>query len=278
MKNTLIILATPILLFACKSGDQQAALNDLNTDRQNLVAKVIEKNEQIQNFERYLNAVEMNMDKIRRKESRLSKLELDSDQELHQDQLLTDLLVIEEILKENKSSIATLEKTISSNKAELGMYKDTVANLKETIEKHIESFKTYEEKITDLSIEITALRTHQDSLLSDLASLEDDGHTAWFAYGNHNEMKENEVTIRKGGIFGLGGKEFLKEDFNRDYFAQIDTRTTTEIPLHCSKASLASSHPSASFKWNQGEQIESLVITDPDLFWSSSKYLAIVVQ
>lgn len=278
MKNILFFLTAPLLILACESGDRQSEIKDLNADRQDLVAKVIEKNQQIQDFERYLSAVEMNMDKIREKEVRLANMELDSDQEIPQDQLLSDLLVIGKILKENRASVAQLEDKIADNRNEFQVYESTVASLKATIENHLEDFKLYEARITDLSIEITALRTHQDSLLSEMASLEDDGHTAWFAYGNHKEMKENEVTIRKGGVFGLGGKEILMDDFNRDYFAQIDTRKTTEIPLFCSKASLASTHPSESFRWNEGEQIESLLITDPDLFWSTSKYLAIVVQ
>ncbi|MFT4679401.1 MAG: hypothetical protein ACI84C_001608 [Flavobacteriales bacterium] len=278
MKNLLFFLTAPLLLLACTSGERQSEMQDLNTDRQDLVVKVIEKNQQIQDFERYLNAVEMNMDKIREKEVRLSKMELDSEVEIHQDQLLSDLLVIGKILKENKSSISILEEKIAGNRSELQSYESTVTSLKISIQNYLADFQLYEERITDLSIEITALRTHQDSLLSELTSMEDEGYSAWFAYGNHKEMKENEVTIRKGGIFGLGGREILKNDFNRDYFAQIDTRTTTEIPLFCSRASLVSSHPSESFFWNEGEQLESLMILDPDLFWSTSKYLAIVVQ
>jgi hypothetical protein len=278
MKNAIIFLSISIVLMACEPEKKVNQLRDLNADRQKLVETVIDKNQQIQDFERYLKVVEINMDKIREREAKLSRLQLSNKDEIQQDQLLTDLLVIGNILRENRTSIQSLQTTIFENQDELAVYQSTVSNLEASILQHMANFKNLEANITDLSIEITALRTHQDSLLYQMASLEDETHTAWFAYGNQKEMKENEVTLRKGGIFGLGGTDFLKEDFNREYFAQIDTRNTTEIPLFCDKATLASSHPTGSYDWNENEQIESLVITDPDLFWSTSKYLAIVVR
>lgn len=278
MKNAIIFLSISIALMACEPEKKDNRLRDLNADRQKLVETVIHKNQQIQDFERYLKVVEMNMDKIREKEAKLSRLKVSNSDEIQQDQLLTDLLAIGDILRENRISIKSLQNTISENEDELAAYQATVSNLEASILQHMTNFKKLEANITDLSIEITALRTHQDSLLCQMASLEDENHKAWFAYGNQKEMKENEVTLRKGGIFGLGGADFLRADFNREYFAQIDTRKTTEIPLFCDKATLASNHPRGSYDWNENDQIESLIITDPDLFWSTSKYLAIVVR
>jgi hypothetical protein len=87
------------------------------------------------------------------------------------------------------------------------------------------------------------------------------------------------VLTKEGGFIGMGKAEKLKADFNKTYFTQVDVSETTSIPLACKKAKLITVHPTESYKFDGPEgKIEKLIITNTEEFWSTSKYLVIVVD
>ena len=53
----------------------------------------------------------------------------------------------------------------------------------------------------------------------------------------------------------------------------------SEIALNAEKAKLITTHPTGSYKIEGAEgKADKLIITDADAFWSSSKYLVVVVE
>ena len=66
---------------------------------------------------------------------------------------------------------------------------------------------------------------------------------------------------------------------NKDYFTQIDIRTTKEIKLYSKDADILTTHPAGTYaleKDDKGQLV--LKITKPAEFWSVSKYLVIQVK
>ena len=71
----------------------------------------------------------------------------------------------------------------------------------------------------------------------------------------------------------------MKADFNKNYFTQVDISTTNTIVLAAKKAKLITTHPSASYKIEGADgKAEKLTILNAEDFWSTSKYLVIVVE
>ena len=69
------------------------------------------------------------------------------------------------------------------------------------------------------------------------------------------------------------------DDFNKDYFTKIDIRVTKVIKLYSKKAELKTSHPAGSYTLDKDAQGQyTLRITNPQSFWSVSRYLVIVVR
>ena len=96
-------------------------------------------------------------------------------------------------------------------------------------------------------------------------------NTAWFVYGTKKELKEQKILQR--------GDVLQNDDFNKDYFTQIDIRKDTEFKLYSKSAKLLTTHPEGSYiltKDSKGQYI--LRITDPTRFWSVSRYLVIQVR
>ena len=92
-------------------------------------------------------------------------------------------------------------------------------------------------------------------------------------------MKEQGVISKSGGFIGIGKTAKLSDDFNREYFTKIDISTVNEIELMSKKVKIISNHPSESYKIEgEDDSAEKLLILDSDAFWSSSKYLVMVVE
>ena len=71
----------------------------------------------------------------------------------------------------------------------------------------------------------------------------------------------------------------LQSNFNRDYFTKIDIRVTKEIKLYSRSAKMLTSHPSGSYTLQSDANKQYVLrITNPQSFWSTSKYLVILVK
>ena len=89
-------------------------------------------------------------------------------------------------------------------------------------------------------------------------------------------MKDQKIVTKKF----LQKKKVLEDkDFNKDYFTKIDIRTDKEIKLYSKDAELLTSHPADSYELVKDADGQlSLVILNPNKFWSVSRYLVIEVK
>ena len=71
----------------------------------------------------------------------------------------------------------------------------------------------------------------------------------------------------------------LKSNFNKDYFTKIDIRQWKEIKLYSRKAEMKTPHPAGSYSLDRDANDQYVLhILDPQKFWSTSKYLVILVK
>ena len=71
----------------------------------------------------------------------------------------------------------------------------------------------------------------------------------------------------------------MKDQFNDNYFTEIDVREQKSFLIYAEKAELITNHPTNSYKlMGMESRVDSLLITDPEEFWKASKYLVIVID
>ena len=71
----------------------------------------------------------------------------------------------------------------------------------------------------------------------------------------------------------------LQSNFNRDYFTKIDIRVDKEIKLYARSARLLTAHPSGTYTLQRDANKQYVLrVTNPQGFWSTSKYLVILVK
>ena len=101
-------------------------------------------------------------------------------------------------------------------------------------------------------------------------------NTGWFVFGTSSELKEQKIISKK---LLQKTKVLENEDFNKDYFTQIDIRTDKEIKLYSKDAKLLTAHPEGTYELVKDDKGQlTLKITNPNKFWSISRYLVIEVK
>ena len=95
-------------------------------------------------------------------------------------------------------------------------------------------------------------------------------NTAWYVFGTKRELRNQHI---------LEGSKVMNGNFNKNYFTKIDIRDTREIKLYSKSAQIRTVHPSGSYTLERDANKQYVLrITNPQNFWSTSKYLVIVVK
>ncbi len=207
------------------------------------------------------------------------------------EQIASDIEFIRTQMEENKQQIAKLQQMLKNSK-------NTSAQLKRAVEQLTKELEAKAQRIEELQAELASknIRIQElDAAVTDLSSqkekltLENEAkaqtvaqqdktlHTAWFVFGTKKELKDQNI-LSGSGLFKKG--EVMKDaDVNKDYFTEIDIRTTKEIKLYSKSADVLTSHPANSYALEEDDKGQlTLKITNPEQFWSISKYLVIQVK
>ncbi len=127
-----------------------------------------------------------------------------------------------------------------------------------------------DETINNLSSNVSELRTETEEKMQTISNQDKLLNTAWFVFGTKKELKGQHIIVE--------GK-VLQSSFNHNYFTKIDIRVTKEIKLYSKSVTLLTNHPIGSYTLQRdATQQYELRITNPQLFWSTSKYLVMVVK
>lgn len=127
-----------------------------------------------------------------------------------------------------------------------------------------------DETINNLNSNVSDLTSETEEKRQTISSQDQQLNTAWFVFGTKKELKEQRI---------VDGDKVLQSSFNNNYFTKIDIRVTKDIKLYSKSVKLLTSHPAGTYTLQRdvNQQFE-LRITNPQAFWSVSKYLVILVK
>ncbi len=276
-------------LLACNQDVKEENVR-LQTENEELMSENQQKDSLINDFVTSFTRIQENLMAIREKEERIQTArEGNLETSLNQrEEVIRDIEVINELLSENRQTIANLNDKLKRYSYENSKFKKMVSDLQRQVE-------TKDSQVVVLKENLAAINFEMESLNSKLTEVSEENtqrqqriaeqqevlNTAYYAVGTFDELEENKVIDSKGGFIGLGRTKTLATDFNRDYFTKIDITKTNQIPLNLEDddVKLVSIHPTESYRWNKTDgKVNSLEITNPELFWKSSKYLVVLVD
>lgn len=256
---------------------------------------VEQKDDEIAQLEALLKQVEEGFNEIAMAESRIV-LERNNGESNKSQAIQEQLQFIKATLAEKQQTIEDLQQRInslkSSNKADKNNYEKLIADY----EKRINEFNTqvlgFQQYIADLEASNVAkdqtiaeqkaeIEEKQTTISEQTAELDSRSrtistqdkalHTAYYVFGTKKELKDENI-LKDGEVLKQG-------NFNKDYFTEIDVRTTKTIKLYSKSAELKTAHPAGSYTIEKDANKQCVFrIVDADKFWSTSKYLVILVK
>ena len=196
-----------------------------------------------------------------------------------------DIRFISEKLKANRERISELEKQLKNSKYRSAQLKKALEGMiaeLNTKQQQIETLQTelatkniriaeLDEAVTDLNKNVEELSAENEEKTKTVEAQDKALNTAWYVFGTKSELKDQKI-LRRGNV--------LKDNnFNKDYFTQIDIRNEKGIKLYSKRAELLTNHPEGSYQLVEDEKGQlTLKITNPQNFWSVSRYLVIQVR
>ena len=179
-------------------------------------------------------------------------------------------------LRESSFKSEELKKLIDTMQQQLEEKEAQMQALREELDKKDIHIAELDETVANLNSDVNELTEETTQKSQTISQQDKQLHTAWFVFGTRDELKKQNI-LTKDGLFSK--TKLLEKDFNKDYFTKIDIRIDKEIKLYSKDAKMLTSHPSSSYTLAPDANKQYVLrITDPNLFWSTSKYLVIQVK
>lgn len=177
---------------------------------------------------------------------------------------------LQQQLRESRFNGDELRKTISNLTQQLDDKAQELQRLKAELDAKDIHIAELDEKIDNLNDNVENLQTDAQQKAQTISNQDKQLNTAWFVFGTKKELKEQHI-MENGKV--------LQSNFNKNYFAKIDIRIDTEIKFYSKSARILTMHPSGSYTLTPDVNKQYVLrITNPQLFWSTSKYLVVLVK
>ena len=285
MKKLAVLIVCAAMLASCdgfKGGSK-----DLKAENDSLLIELSQRNAELDEMMGTFNEIQEGFRQINDAESRvdLQRGTITENSASAKQQIASDIEFITKQMEENKAQIAKLQAMLKSSKNNSAQLKKAVESLTQelvTKQQRIEELQaelaSKNIRIQELDAAVSGLSADKESLAAEneakartVAEQDKAINAAWFVFGTKSELKSQKI-LQSGDVL-------KNADFNKDYFTQIDIRTTKEIKLYSNRAELLTTHPAGSYELVKDDKGQlTLKITNPKEFWSVSKYLVIQVK
>ena len=173
-------------------------------------------------------------------------------------------------LRESSVKSDALRKLVESMTQQLEEKDQQLQDLRAQLDEKEVKIMDLDEKVANLNTDVKELTAESNQRAETISAQDKQLNTAWFVFGTKSELKEQQILV--------DGK-VLQSSFNKEYFTKIDIRVDKEIKLYSSSAKILTAHPSSAYTLQRDANKQYVLrITDPQLFWSTSKYLVVLVK
>ena len=283
MKKLMIAVLCLLTLVACKQNSNNAAELALQQQRDSLTRIIEQKDNEIDDMMATMNDIQEGFRAINEAEQRVtiaSNGEVVSEAE----SIRENMQFIQNQMQQNRELISKLRNQLRQSSVRADQLRRTLENLTQQLEEKDNQLRQLQAELEAKDVQIGELNQQVNTLSSNVSDLKEEStqksqtitsqdkqlNTAWFVYGTKKELKEQRI-IEDGKV--------LRSNFNRDYFTKIDIRIDKEIRLYSRSAKILTAHPQSSYTLLQDANKQYILrITNPQLFWSTSKYLVVLVK
>lgn len=284
MKKCLFVAICVLALVGCKEEPKAPVVDLVQVEANDSLQKIIDQRDaeinemiatlnEIQEGFRLINEAEKRATLAKEGEGADKVTQIKSNIKFIQDKMASNKKLIEQLRQQlNESSFKgeELKKTIDGLVSQLESKNKQLADLQEALNAKDMRITEMDAAINTLNNDVADLKNESSQKSQTISEQDRQLNLAYYVYGTKSELKEQNI-MDKG--------EVLKKDFNKNYFTKIDIRHQKEIKLYSKYAKLMTPHPASSYKLvTDASKQYTLQITHPEVFWSTSKYLVILVK
>ena len=289
MKKLIYAIACTLAVTSCNQDAAKKAEQIAQQQRDSLEQIISQKDNEINDMMTTLSDIEEGFREITEAQSRVTLAKQGEGTNTMQ-RIKENFQFIQSQMQQNKELINKLKQQVRESSVKGGQLKKIIDNLTQQLETKDHQLQALREELDRKDIHIAELDEKVASLNTNVTSLKEDNekkeetitsqdkalHTAWFVFGTKDELKEQRI-LSKDGLFSK--TKLLEKDFNKDYFTKIDIRIDKEIKLYSKSAQIMTSHPAGSYTLQRDANKQFVLrISDPETFWSTSKYLVVLVK
>ncbi|WP_317899898.1 hypothetical protein [Aurantibacillus circumpalustris] len=285
MKKYIFTAITIALIFTGCSGPG----NDKNNDgkKDSLLNALEERDATMNDLIMSFNEIEMNLDSVTTKQRLISMNSGKSNEvQLNQkERINSEIRAINKLMDANTKKLKDLHRKYnSSNNKNTELEKTIVILNKKLTLKYNEltllneQLKEKDNKIEQLMVVIDTLFYQNMAQSQTIRNQSEELHTAYYIVETSAHLQQWNLIDNQGGFLGIGQTSKLSNNLDIKMFTQIDYTQVTEIPINSKGIKVVTTHPTGSFSLvKNGRTVEKLIISDPEKFWSASKYLVITL-
>lgn len=285
-KFGMIISAVCLLAVGCT--DYKSQVERLQEEKKAMAYQAAYKDSSLESFIATVNEIEQNLQTVEANQNIINKNTKNGEiKSTSRERINASIASINELMEENKTKLAELNKRMKGSKIKVAKLEMMINNLNEQLAAKSAELDQMNLQLTALNTKVTELNVTVDTLRSEgtakslvietqTAAL----HKAFYTQGSKKELESKQVITREGGFLGLGKEEVLKSDLNSSAFTPVDITQVAKIEVTGKDAKIVTPHPTDSYKLerDEKEEVKEIVITDPEKFWSASKYLVVMVD
>ena len=282
MKKLLFVALCLLAMVACKN--EKPAQNLAGVSQADSLQKIIaQKDNEINDMMATLNDIQEGFRQITEAENRVTVAQSGERADKAQ-QIRENIQFISQRMMQNKQLINKLQQQLRESSFKGDELKKTIETLASQMEEKEQQLQQLRAELDSKDIHISQLDETINNLNTDVSNLQQEStqktevintqdkqlNTAWYVFGTKSELKEQNILV-KGKV--------LQGNFNKNYFTKIDIRVDKEIKLYSKSAELLTAHPGGSYTLTRESKDQYVRrITNPQTFWSTSKYLVIQVK
>lgn len=267
-------------LTGCTQRKTSTAVDPANDSLQQVIAQ---RDSEINDMMGTLNEITEGFRQINEAENRVSIVK-DGEGTNKRQQIKENIQFISNTMQRNRELIKKLQQQLRDSRFNGGELKKAIENLMQQLDEKNQQLQQLRTELDSKDIHIAELDETVNSLNSNVSNLKNESdqksqtisnqdkqlNTAWFVFGTKKELKDQHI---------LANGKVLESSFNKNYFTKIDIRTDKEIKLYSKSARVLTMHPSSSYTLSRDANNQYILrINNPQIFWSTSKYLVVLVK
>ncbi|GJG28100.1 hypothetical protein PRRU23_18000 [Segatella bryantii] len=279
----MVAVLVTLVVTGCQDNKKEAPALVRLEQTDSLQKIITQKDNEMNDLMGTLNEIETGFREINEAENRV-ELVKDGEGANRSQQLRENVQFISNRMKQNRALIAKLRQQLRESSFKGDEFKKTIENLVKQMNEKDQQLQELRVELDAKDIHITELDETINTLNSDVNNLTAESaqktetitnqdkqlNTAWYVFGTKKELKEQRILV--------DGK-VLQGNFNKSYFTKIDIRVSKEVKLYSKSVRLLTMHPSSSYTLTQDNNNQYILrISNPQLFWSTSKYLVVLVK